>query len=391
MGVDESFSSKSANNVLRNAKRIVVKVGSSLVTNEGRGLDEAAIGEWCRQLAVLVRGGHSPGAPVREVIMVSSGAIAEGMKRLGWVNRPRELHELQAAAAVGQMGLAHMYETKFREQGMGSAQVLLTHADLADRERYLNARSTLLTLIKLGVVPVINENDTVVNDEIKFGDNDTLGALVANLVEADALIILTDQKGLYTADPRKDANAQFVHEAKAGDAALEAMAGGAGSLIGRGGMITKILAAKRAAGSGASTVIAWGREPDALIRLCQGEAIGSLLLAQTQKQQARKQWMADHLQLRGALTVDAGAVVKLRDEGKSLLPVGMIAVDGDFARGDVIAVRDADGLEIARGLANYASFEARQICRRASSDIEKILGYVSEPEMLHRDNLVLTR
>eukprot|EP01030_Chromulinospumella_sphaerica_P015272 gene15272-15073_t len=235
--------------VLRDARRIVVKVGSSLVTNEGRGLDEAAIGEWSRQLAALVRG--EGGAP-REVVMVSSGAIAEGMKRLGWASRPQEIHELQAAAAVGQMGLAQMYETKLREQGMGSAQVLLTHADLADRERYLNARSTLLTLLRLGVVPVINENDTVVTDEIKFGDNDTLGALVANLVEADALVILTDQKGLYTADPRRDPSAQFVHEAKAGDPALEAMAGGAGSSIGKGGMITKILAAKRAAGSAAT-------------------------------------------------------------------------------------------------------------------------------------------
>ncbi|RZJ53388.1 MAG: glutamate 5-kinase, partial [Acidovorax sp.] len=346
--------------VLRDARRIVVKVGSSLVTNEGRGLDEAAIGEWSRQLAALVRG--DGGAP-REVIMVSSGAIAEGMKRLGWTTRPHEVHELQAAAAVGQMGLAQMYETKLREQGMGSAQVLLTHADLADRERYLNARSTLLTLLRLGVVPVINENDTVVNDEIKFGDNDTLGALVANLVEADALIILTDQKGLYTADPRRDPAAQFVHEAKAGDLALEAMAGGAGSSIGRGGMITKILAAKRAAGSGASTVIAWGREPDVLVRLVSGDALGTLLVAQTQKKQARKQWMADHLQMRGAVVVDAGAAAKVRDEGKSLLPIGMVSVEGHFSRGDVIAVRDASGVEIARGLANYAAAEARLLCR----------------------------
>jgi glutamate 5-kinase len=262
---------------------------------------------------------------------------------------------------------------------------------LADRERYLNARSTLLTLLKLGVVPVINENDTVVNDEIKFGDNDTLGALVANLVEADALVILTDQKGLFTADPRKDASASFVHDAKAGDPVLEAMAGGAGSSLGRGGMITKILAAKRAAGSGASTVIAWGREPDVLVRLTQGEAIGTLLVAQTQKTQARKQWIADHLQLRGSVTVDAGAVAKLQDEGKSLLPIGMTGVDGDFSRGDVIAIRDTDGAEMARGLANYASAEARLICRKPSSDFEKLLGYAAEPEMVHRDNLVLTR
>ena len=373
-----------ASPLLRDARRIVVKVGSSLVTNDGRGLDEAAIGEWCRQLSQLVRGG-------REVIMVSSGAIAEGMKRLGWRNRPNEIHELQAAAAVGQMGLAQMYETKLRENGLGSAQVLLTHADLADRERYLNARSTLLTLLKLGVVPVINENDTVVTDEIKFGDNDTLGALVANLVKADALVILTDQKGLFTADPRRDPGAVFVHEAKAGDPALEAMAGGAGSSLGRGGMITKILASKRAAGSGASTVIAWGREPDVLLRLTQGEAIGTLLVAQTQKNQARKQWIADHLQLRGSVTVDPGAVQQLRAGGKSLLPIGMTAVEGNFSRGDVIAVCDPQGLEVARGLANYASAEARLICRKPSSEFAKLLGYVSEPEMVHRDNLVLTR
>ena len=377
---------KNSSNVLRDARRIVVKVGSSLVTNEGRGLDEAAIGEWSRQLAALVR---AEGAQHREVIMVSSGAVAEGMKRLGWTTRPRQIHELQAAAAVGQMGLAQMYETKLREQGMGSAQVLLTHADLADRERYLNARSTLLTLLELGVVPVINENDTVVNDEIKFGDNDTLGALVANLVEADALIILTDQKGLYTADPRRDPAAEFVHEARAGDVALEAMAGGVGSSIGSGGMITKIIAAKRAAGSGASTVIAWGREPDVLLRLAQGEGIGTLLVAQTAKKQARKQWMADHLQLRGAVVVDDGAAAKLRSEGKSLLPIGMTAVEGDFSRGDVIAVRDAAGSEIARGLANYASAEARLLCRKPSAEFQNLLGYMAEPEMVHRDNLVL--
>ncbi len=371
-----------ASAVLRDARRIVVKVGSSLVTNEGRGLDEQAIGEWCRQLSALVRDG-------REVIMVSSGAIAEGMKRLGWTTRPQELHELQAAAAVGQMGLAHMYETKLRENGLGSAQVLLTHADLADRERYLNARSTLLTLLTHGVLPVINENDTVVNDEIKFGDNDTLGALVANLVEADALIILTDQKGLYTADPRRDPAATFVHEARAGDAKLEEMAGGAGSSIGKGGMITKILAAKRAAGSGASTVIAWGREPDALLRLTQGEAIGTLLVAQTQKQQARKQWMADHLQLRGSVTIDDGAVSKLKGEGSSLLPIGMTSVDGDFSRGEVIAILDNQGQEVARGLANYAAAEARLLCRKPSNQISELLGYAAEPEMVHRDNLVL--
>ena len=369
---------------LKKARRIVVKVGSSLVTNEGRGLDERAIGQWSQELASLVKQG-------RELIMVSSGAVAEGMKRLGWTVRPKEINELQAAAAVGQMGLVQMYERKLSECGVHSAQVLLTHADLADRERYLNARSTLLTLLKLGVVPVINENDTVVNDEIKFGDNDTLGALVANLVEADALVILTDQKGLYTADPRRDPTAAFVHQARAGDPQLEVMAGGAGSGIGTGGMITKILAAKRAAGSGASTVIAWGQEPQVLHRLCQGEAIGTCLLAHTGKSQARKRWMADHLKLFGAVVVDDGAVGKVVGEGKSLLPIGMTAVAGDFSRGDVIAVRSTDGREIARGLANYASSEARLLCRKSSSEFERLLGYVGEHEMIHRDNLVLTR
>ena len=378
------MSSAAVSTLLRDARRIVVKVGSSLVTNEGRGLDEGAIGEWCRQMALLSSQG-------KEVVMVSSGAIAEGMKRLGWTTRPSEVPALQAAAAVGQMGLAQMYETKLRENGMGSAQVLLTHADLADRERYLNARSTLFTLLQHKVLPVINENDTVVNDEIKFGDNDTLGALVANLIEADLLVILTDQKGLYTADPRKDPCATFVHEAHAGDPALEAMAGGAGSSIGKGGMITKILAAKRAAGSGASTVIAWGREPDALLRLSQGDNMGTLLVAQTAKQQARKQWMADHLQMRGSVTVDAGAAHKVLTEGKSLLPIGMTGVAGDFSRGDVIAIRDEQGAEIARGLANYASAEARLLCRKPSHDYEALLGYTAEPEMVHRDNLILSR
>jgi glutamate 5-kinase len=369
---------------LRQARRIVVKVGSSLVTNEGRGVDEQAIGNWCRQLAALA-------AERRELVMVSSGAIAEGMKRLGWATRPKELHEQQAAAAVGQMGLVQMYETKLREHGLRSAQVLLTHADLADRERYLNARSTLLTLLSLGVIPVINENDTVVNEEIKFGDNDTLGALVANLVEADALVILTDQRGLYSADPRKDPQARFIDEAVAGDPALELMAGGAGSAIGRGGMLTKVLAAKRAAGSGASSIIAWGREPDVLLRLASGEAIGSALLAATPKLAARKQWMVDHLQLRGAVVVDDGAEQKLLGEGKSLLPIGVVAVQGDFRRGDVIAVRGGSGKELARGLANYSSAETRLISRKPSTLIEATLGYVNEPELIHRTNLVLSQ
>jgi len=368
--------------VLREARRIVVKVGSSLVTNEGRGLDADAIGAWCRQLAVLAGQG-------REVVMVSSGAIAEGMKRLGWTARPRELPQLQAAAAVGQMGLAQIYESQLAMRGLVSAQVLLTHADLADRERYLNARSTLLTLLSMKVIPVINENDTVVNDEIKFGDNDTLGALVANLVEADALVILTDQRGLYSADPRKASDARFIDVAVAGDPALESMAGGAGSSIGRGGMLTKVLAARRAASSGASTIIAWGREPDVLVRLADGEPIGTALVAETPKLAARKQWMADHLQLRGAVTVDEGAVIKLRDEGKSLLPIGVTGVDGEYARGDVIAVRGPDGVELARGLANYSAAETRLIARKSSSLIEATLGYAAGPELIHRDNLVL--
>jgi glutamate 5-kinase len=289
------------------------------------------------------------------------------------------------------MGLAQIYETKLKENGLGSAQVLLTHADLADRERYLNAKSTLLTLLKHGVLPVINENDTVVNDEIKFGDNDTLASLVANLVEADALIILTDQAGLFDSDPRSNPHAKFIECALAGDPMLEGMAGGAGSSIGKGGMITKVLAAKRAASSGASTVIAWGREPDALIRLANGESLGTLLWASTPKLQAKKQWMADHLQLKGALLVDAGAANKLKLGGSSLLPIGLVGVQGDFSRGEVVAIKDPEGQELARGLSNYASAEARLLCKKPSSDFESILGYTAEDEIVHRDNMVLMR
>jgi glutamate 5-kinase len=368
--------------VIRKARRIIIKVGSSLVTNDGKGLDTAAIAKWAEQIAQLRALG-------KQVVLVSSGAIAEGMQRLGFDKRPTGVHELQACAAVGQMGLAQIYETSFRQHGLRTAQVLLTHADLADRERYLNARSTLFTLLHLDVVPIINENDTVVTDEIKFGDNDTLGALVANLIEGDALIILTDQKGLYTADPRKDPGAQFVHEAKAGDPSLEAMAGGAGTGIGRGGMLTKILAAKRAATSGAHTVIAWGREDRVLTRLAVGEAIGTQLVAQTAQLTARKQWMADHLQTAGKVVLDAGAVQKLTAEGKSLLPIGVMEVAGEFGRGDVITCVDASGRAIARGMSNYASSEARRIMRRPSSEIQAILGFVEEPELIHRDNMVL--
>ena len=368
--------------LIADARRLVVKVGSSLVTNDGRGLDQAAIARWASQIAALRAAG-------KEVVLVSSGAIAEGMQRLGWVKRPKEIHELQAAAAVGQMGLAQVYESEFARHGIRTAQVLLTHGDLADRERYLNARSTLLTLLSLGVVPIINENDTVVTDEIKFGDNDTLGALVTNLIEGDALIILTDQRGLYTADPRKDPKARFVDEAPAGTPDLEQMAGGAGSSIGKGGMLTKILAAKRAAKSGAHTIIASGREDNVLARLAGGEAIGTQLRAQTGRMAARKQWMIDHLQLRGRVVLDAGAVEKLTAGGKSLLPIGVTEVQGEFARGEVISCVDTAGREVARGLTNYSSAEARLIARKASSEIEAVLGYVSAAELVHRDNLVL--
>ncbi|MCL4182146.1 MAG: glutamate 5-kinase [Burkholderiaceae bacterium] len=367
---------------LREGRRIVVKVGSSLVTDEGRGLDEQAISRWGRQIAELRALG-------KETVMVSSGAVAEGMKRLGWSKRPKSMHELQAAAAVGQMGLAQVYETCFRAHGLATAQVLLTHDDLADRKRYLNARSTLLALLELGVVPIINENDTVVTDEIKFGDNDTLGALVANLIDADALVILTDQSGLYTADPRRDPQARLLERVVAGDPLLEAMAGGAGSSIGRGGMITKVLAARRAARSGAHTVVASGREPDVLVRLAAGESIGTQFIAQTPRMAARKQWLADHLQLRGAVRLDAGAARALVAGGRSLLPIGVTEVSGDFERGEAVAIRDPEGHEIARGLINYSSSEARLIMRRPSSEIESILGFIEESELIHRDNLVL--
>jgi glutamate 5-kinase len=299
------------------------------------------------------------------------------------------MHRLQAAAAVGQMGLAQAYETAFSGLGMVTAQVLLTHADLADRQRYINARTTLLTLLEHGVVPVINENDTVVTDEIKFGDNDTLGALVTNLVEGDVLVILTDQPGLYSADPRKNPDARFIAQAEAEDDALVAMAGGAGSGVGTGGMATKISAARRAARSGAHTVIASGREPDVLVRLSRGEPIGTQLVAGRAKLAARKQWMADHLKLRGWVDVDAGAARRVREQGASLLPVGVTAVHGDFDRGDVIQVRDPAGAEIARGLSNYSATQARRIMRRPSSEIESLLGFSEEPELIHRDNMVL--
>ena len=366
---------------LADAKRLVIKVGSALVTNNGEGLDTTAINEWAKQIAELRARG-------REVVLVSSGAIACGMQRLGWKKRPSAVHDLQACAAVGQMGLVQVYETAFSGYGLHTAQVLLTHEDLADRKRYLNARSTLTTLLGLGVVPIINENDTVITDEIKFGDNDTLGALVANLVDADCLIILTDQQGLFTADPRKDPAATLISEARAGDPALEGMAGGAGTQFGKGGMITKVIAAKRAATSGAHTVIASGREQNVMPRLARGEPVGTLLVSETQPLNARKQWLADHLQLNGRLVLDGGAV-KALGEGKSLLPIGVVDVQGEFERGAAVACISPEGQEVARGLINYGSSDARRIARRASADIETILGYLDEPEMVHRDNLVL--
>jgi len=367
---------------MKDARRFVVKVGSALVTNRGAGLDSTAIARWAEQIARLRKTG-------KEVVLVSSGAIAEGMQRLGWARRPHAMHELQAAAAVGQMGLVQVYESCFRQHGLHTAQVLLTHADLADRQRYLNARSTLLTLLGLGIIPVINENDTVVTDEIRFGDNDTLGALVTNLVEADYLIILTDQKGLYTDDPQRNPQAILIQSAQAGEPRLEALAGGTDSAIAKGGMLTKVLAAKRAARSGAQTVIASGHEHDVLVRLAAGEALGTLLFVQTTPLAARKQWLADHLQVAGRLDIDAGAAKALRSGGKSLLPIGVKGVGGEFERGAIVACISPEGAEIARGLVNYSSQESRRIAGRASNEIEHILGYIDEPELIHRDNLVL--
>lgn len=369
--------------LLINAECLVVKVGSSLVTNNGTGLDQAAISAWADQIARLVKR-HE-----KQIVLVSSGAVAEGMQRLGWKKRPVAINELQAAAAVGQMGLVQMYESCFSRHGLHTAQVLLTHDDLADRKRYLNARSTLRTLLDLNVIPIINENDTVVTDEIRFGDNDTLASLVANLIEADALVILTDQPGLYSADPRKQPDAQFIQHAMAGKPELERMAGGAGSIIGSGGMLTKVLAAKRAARSGAHTIIASGREPDVLARLAAGEAIGTHLEAEQVKTIARKQWLADHLRVGGRVTLDEGAIKALRQDGKSLLPIGVVAVEGSFERGDVVACVDGQGSEIARGLVNYTAAETARILRKPSSEIESILGYVDEAELIHRDNLIL--
>jgi len=368
--------------VLKQVRRCVVKIGSALITNNGLGLDTSAITGWVEQIARLRANGI-------EVVLVSSGAVAAGMQRLGFIARPHALYELQALAAVGQMGLVQLYESLFQKHGVHTAQVLLTHEDLTGRERYLNSRSTLRTLLELGVVPVVNENDTVATEEIRLGDNDTLAALVTNLVEAELLVILTDQAGLYDKDPRSHADARFVHEGVAGDPRLLEMAGGAGTL-GRGGMRTKLLAADKARRSGATTLIAWGREPDVLTRLLAGEVIGTCLRPTQGRTAARKQWLAGQLQTRGRLTLDDGAVKVLRESGRSLLPVGVKKVEGQFARGEVVACIDLAGREIARGLVNYSAEEAARIAGQPSDKIESILGYVDEPEMVHRDNMVLT-
>ncbi|MDO3381925.1 glutamate 5-kinase [Gilvimarinus algae] len=365
------------------ARRWVVKIGSALLTNDGKGLDYAGIAHWVEQMAELRKRDI-------ELVLVSSGAVAAGMTRLGWSERPREIHRLQAAAAVGQMGLIQNYEAEFTRYGLHTAQVLLDHDDLSSRERYLNARSTLTTLLDLGVVPVVNENDTVVTDEIRFGDNDTLGALVANLVDADLLVIMTDQSGMYNADPRSNPAAELISEMAAADTSLDAMAGDGGSL-GRGGMITKVRAARVAARSGADTIIVGGRQDSVLTRLASGEALGTYLWADQQPQAARKRWIAGHLQTRGTLVLDEGAVSVLTGKGRSLLPVGVREVRGDFTRGELVICTDAEGREVARGLSNYHAFEARKIIGKASYKIGEILGYQGEEELIHRDNMVLTR
>ncbi|MDX5328743.1 glutamate 5-kinase [Marinobacter shengliensis] len=367
---------------LRKARRLVIKIGSALLTDDGKGLDVAALGLWVDQIAELIAEGV-------EVVVVSSGSVAEGMSRLGWSSRPQHLHELQAAAAVGQMGLVQTWEAQFKRHDIHTAQILLTHDDLSDRKRYLNGRSTLRTLLDYGVVPIVNENDTVVTDEIRFGDNDTLGALVANLIEADGLIILTDQLGLFNKDPRKHQDAELVTERKAEDRDLDAMAGGGAGALGRGGMLTKLRAARLAARSGAFTVIVGGRIEHAISRLRQGDVIGTLLLPEQGRMAARKQWIASHLQTRGKLTLDDGAVKVLRQGGRSLLPVGVKAIAGQFRRGEMVSCVDLNGKEIARGLVNYDADEARAIAGRSSDRIAEVLGYISDEEMIHRDNLVV--
>lgn len=372
----------SKRDLIPQAKRWVVKIGSALLTNDGKGLDAQAIAGWVAQMAKLRQQGI-------ELVLVSSGAVAAGMRRLGWSSRPTEIHQLQAAAAVGQMSLVQTYEVEFQRYGLLTAQVLLDHDDLSSRQRYLNARSTLKTLIGLSVIPVINENDTVVTDEIRFGDNDTLGALVANLIEADLLVILTDQLGMYDSDPRSNPNAKLLSEIAAEEPELEKMAGG-GGVLGRGGMITKVRAARVAARSGADTVIVGGRIEDALLRLADGDNIGTFLWAQQQPQAARKRWISGQLQTRGTLVLDDGAVRVVREQGKSVLPVGVKEVRGNFTRGDMVICVAPDGREIARGLVNYHADEARKIIGKPSNKIAELLGYKDDEELIHRDNLVLS-
>lgn len=359
----------------------VVKIGSSLITNDGQGLNQQAIQSWAGQIAALRGAG-------KQVLLVSSGAVAEGMARIGWKKRPRALHELQAAAALGQMGLIQQFETCFKQHNILTAQVLLTHEDLSDRQRYLNARSTLKTLLSLGAIPIINENDTVATEEIRFGDNDTLGALVSNLVEADTLVILTDQQGLFDKDPRHNQDARLIDQASASDSTLIAMAGGGGAL-GQGGMRTKITAAQRAARSGAMTIIASGAKDNVLQRIAKGETVGTMLTADAEPMAARKQWLANQLKISGKLFLDEGASNALLKSGVSLLAVGVTKVEGNFQRGEVVSCFSHDGREIARGLVNYSSKESELIKGQKTEKLESILDYIDEEELIHRDNLVL--
>ena len=370
--------------ITRDAKRWVIKIGSALLTNDGAGLDRQAIDGWVEQIAQLLAKGN-------EVVLVSSGAIAEGIVRLGWTTRPESIHDLQAAAAVGQMGLIQAYESSFKRYDRHTAQILLDHDDLASRQRYLNARGALQTLIGLNVVPIVNENDTVVTDEIRFGDNDSLAALVANLIDADMLVILTDKDGLYDANPDNNPNAQLVSEAMADDSSLDALAGGSSGSLGRGGMITKLQAARLAARSGCSTVIAGGRNQQILHQVAAGENVGTLLSASQKPLAARKQWLAGQLQVKGKLILDAGAVKVLTEQGRSLLAVGVSAVQGKFTRGELVSCVDSHGVEIARGLVNYNSDEANRIKGQSTEAIPKILGYRDDDELIHRDNLVISR
>lgn len=374
-------------NHLTKTRRWVVKIGSALLTNEGSGLDYKAIALWVEQISALMTGSEQQDAI--EIVLVSSGAVAEGMKRMGWNTRPDSVYKLQAAAAVGQMGLVQAYESQFQKHNRHTAQILLTHDDLSNRTRYLNARSVLLKLITLGIVPVVNENDTVVTEEIRFGDNDTLAALVANLIDADLLVILTDQDGMFDSDPRHNPQAKLLTEVDALDLELDSMAGDSKGTLGRGGMATKLRAARLAARSGASTIIASGHETNVLSRIYQAEQIGTLLMAKREPLLARKQWLAGHLQMRGELVLDQGAINVLKTQGSSLLAVGVKDVIGQFSRGDMVICVDDNGQEIARGLINYNSFEANKIKGYATSKIADVLGYIDEAELIHRDNLVV--